>query len=195
MKAIRLGYVALAAFCATGTAEAAQPGAPAATVVAIPPMTTPDSGTRGNEMLAVAWQATQLIQADLSQTSEVMALTPSQKDYYSFPEVTAPTFSKWRDRGAKALVTGFVQSRSDGRYTVGCYVYDVDKGRELGRIRLRRRARRPQASRAQMLRPRLQGDHRLAGNVRHPHRLCRRNRRPRRPRETDRGDGQRRLQP
>jgi TolB protein len=134
MKAIHWRYVALlAAFCA-GTAQAAQPGAPAATVLAIPPMTTPDSGTRGNEMLAVAWQATQLIQADLSQTSEVMALTPNQKDYYSFPEVTAPTFSKWRDRGAKALVTGFVQSRSDGRYTVGCYVYDVDKGRELGRI-------------------------------------------------------------
>ncbi len=33
--------------------------------------------------------------------------------------------------GAKALVTGFVQSRSDGRLTVGCYVYDADKGREL----------------------------------------------------------------
>ncbi len=135
MKAIGFGYVALlAAFGAAGTAQAAQPGTPAATVIAIPPMTTPDSGTKGNEMLAVAWQATRLIQADLSQTSEVMALEPNQKDYYSFPEVTAPTFAKWRDRGAKALVTGFVQARSDGRYTVGCYVYDVDKGRELGRI-------------------------------------------------------------
>jgi TolB protein len=135
MKAIRFGYVALVgALCAAGTAEAAQLGAPAATVVAIPPMTTPDSGTKGNEMLAVAWQATRLIDADLSQTSEVMALPPDQKDYYSFPEVTAPSFGKWRNRGAKALVTGFVQARSDGRYTVGCYVYDVDKGRELGRI-------------------------------------------------------------
>ena len=135
MKAILTAYVVLLAFLsAAGTADAAQPGAPAATVLAIPPMTTPDSGAKGNEMLAVAWQATQLIQADLSQTSEVMALAPNQKDYYSFPEVTAPTFSKWREKGAKALVTGFVQSRSDGRYTVGCYVYDVDKGRELGRI-------------------------------------------------------------
>lgn len=134
MRTIRLGYVALAAFCAAGSAGAAQPGNPAATVIAIPPMTTPDSGTRGNEMLAAAWEATRLIAADLGQTSDVMALTPNQKDYYSFPEVTAPTFSKWRERGAKNLVTGFVQSRSDGRYTVGCYVYDVDKGRELGRI-------------------------------------------------------------
>ena len=62
-----------------------------------------------------------------------MPLTPNQKDYYSYPEVTAPTFSKWRSKGAKALVTGFVQSRADGRLTFGCYVYDVDKGRELGR--------------------------------------------------------------
>ncbi len=116
------------------TAAQAQPERPAATVIAIPPLTSPDSGTKGNEMLAIAWQATQLIQADLQQTSEVMALPPDRKDYYSYPEVTAPTFSKWRDKGAKALITGFVQSRPDKRYTIGCYVYDVEKGRELARI-------------------------------------------------------------
>ena len=62
-----------------------------------------------------------------------MPLPPNQKDFYSYPEVTAPTFSKWRAAGAKTLVTGFVQSRADGRLTFGCYVYDVDKGRELAR--------------------------------------------------------------
>jgi TolB protein len=121
--------------CVSASASAAvQAGTPDATVIAIPPMTTPDSGTKGNEMLAIAWQATQLIETDLRQTSELMALPADRKDYYSYPEVTAPTFRKWRDRGAKALITGFVKSRPDGRYTVGCYVYDVDKGRELGRI-------------------------------------------------------------
>jgi len=114
-------------------AHAQQPGTPAATVIAIPPMTSPDTGTRGNEMLGIGWQATQMIAADLRQTSEMMPLPPNQKDYYSYPEVTAPTFSKWRSAGAKALVTGFVQSRSDGRVNFGCYVYDVEKGRELGR--------------------------------------------------------------
>ena len=104
MRAIRLGYfAAAAALCVGGSATASQPGTPAATVIAIPPMTTPDSGTKGNEMLGVAWQATQLIEADLRQTSELMALEPNRKDYYSYPEVTAPSFSKWRDRGAKAL--------------------------------------------------------------------------------------------
>jgi TolB protein len=105
----------------------------AATVIAIPPLTTPDTGTKGNELLALGWEATQLIAADLRQTSELMPLPPRQKDYYSYPEVTAPNFPKWRGAGAKALVTGFVQSRSDGRLTFGCYVYDVEQGRELGR--------------------------------------------------------------
>ena len=116
-----------------GAAEAQQPGTPAATVIAVPPLTSPDSGNRGNEMLAVGWDATQLIVADLQQTAELMPLRPNRDDYYSYPEVTAPTFSKWRSAGAKALLMGFVQSRSDGRLTFGCYVYDVEKGRELAR--------------------------------------------------------------
>ena len=124
----------LLATVSVSTGALAQEAAPAATVVALPPLTSPDTGTKGNEMLAIAWQATQLIETDLRQTAELMPLKPDRKDYYSYPEVTAPTFSKWRDRGAKALITGFVQSRSDGRYTIGCYVYDVDKGRELDRV-------------------------------------------------------------
>lgn len=119
MKAIPVRYLALlAAACAAGTASAAQPGMPAAAVIAIPPMTTPDAGAKGNEMLAVAWQATQLIEADLRETSELMPLQPNRKDYYSYPEVTAPSFSKWRERGAKALITGFVQSRPEDRKSV-----------------------------------------------------------------------------
>ena len=113
-----------------GTAHAQQP---AATVIAVPPLTSPDSGTKGNQMLAVGWDVTQAIEADLRQTTEVMPLKPNRDDYYSYPEVTAPMFTKWRSKGAKALVTGFVQGRADGRLTVGCYVYDVDKGRELAR--------------------------------------------------------------
>lgn len=120
--------VLLLGFAATAHAQQ-----PAATVLAVPPLTSPDSGTKGNQMLAVGWDVTQAIEADLRQTSEVMPLKPNRDDYYSYPEVTAPSFSKWRSKGAKALVTGFVQGRADGRLTVGCYVYDVDKSRELAR--------------------------------------------------------------
>lgn len=121
---------ALSWLAAAVSAAAQQP--PAA-VVAVPPMTTPDQGSKGNEMLALGWQATQLVVADLQQASETAPLPPNRDDYYSYPEVTAPNFAKWRGKGAKLLVTGFVQARSDGRYTFGCYVYDTDKGRELAR--------------------------------------------------------------
>ena len=123
----------IAAFCAAVAAAPVQAQQPAISVVAIPPMTTPDTGGKGSQSLGIAWQATQMIATDLRSTSELMPLPPNQKDFYSYPEVTAPTFSKWRSAGAKVLITGFVQSRSDGRLTFGCYVYDVDKGRELAR--------------------------------------------------------------
>ena len=124
---------ALAALPLAGMAHAQQPGTASATVIAIPPLATPDKGDQANISLAVAWQATQMIASDLRSTSEIMPLKPEQKDFYSYPEVTAPSFPKWRSAGAKMLVTGFVQSRADGRMTFGCYVYDVDKGREIAR--------------------------------------------------------------
>ncbi|MES2119894.1 MAG: Tol-Pal system beta propeller repeat protein TolB [Pseudomonadota bacterium] len=134
MRNIILQILGLAAAALSSAPSFAQePGQAAATVIAIPPMTTPDTGTKGNELLAIGWEATQLIAADLRQTAELVPLPPKQKDYYSYPEVTAPNFPKWRSAGAKALVTGFVQQRADGRLTFGCYVYDVEAGRELGR--------------------------------------------------------------
>ncbi|MFL6785773.1 MAG: hypothetical protein ACJ8E0_05850, partial [Sphingomicrobium sp.] len=63
------------------TAQAQQPGTPAATVIAVPPLTSPDEGTKGNQMLAVGFQISQLIETDLRQTSELMPL-PSRRDDY-----------------------------------------------------------------------------------------------------------------
>ena len=123
---LAIGAVSLA----SQVTAAVQPANAGATVIALPPMTSPDNSS---ETLGLAWQATLLIEKDLRQTTELIPLKPDQKDYYPYPEVTAPQFAKWRATGAKALLTGFVQSRSDGRLTIGCYVYDVDKGRELGR--------------------------------------------------------------
>jgi TolB protein len=123
-------YLPLLLLALAGAAHAQQP---AATVIALPPLTSPDSGDKGNRMLGVGWEMTQLIDADLRQTAEVMPMKPKREDYVSYPEVTAPSFGKWRPLGAKVLLTGFVQGRSDGRLTIGCYVYDVAKGSELGR--------------------------------------------------------------
>jgi TolB protein len=129
-RLLALGVAALAL-----PAHAQQPaGTAAASVVAIPPLSTPsDKPTSAGGTLSLAWEASKMIAQDLRTTSEIMPLPPAQKDYYSYPEVTAPTFSKWRSVGAKMLVTGFLQARADGRVTFGCYVYDVGKGREVAR--------------------------------------------------------------
>lgn len=133
---MRLWLAAMLAIIGLPAAAWAQdPGQAMATVIAVPPLSTPDDKPveGGGTTLGVAWQATKLIADDLRATSEIYPLGPEQKDFYSFPEVTAPSFPRWRARGVKALITGFVQARSDGRLTVGCYIYDVEKGRELGR--------------------------------------------------------------
>ena len=135
IQALRMIALLAAASGLASAASAQQPGTAAASVVAVPPFSTPDDKpTRGGgSTLSIAWDASKLIAQDLRTTSEVMPLPPAQKDYYSFPEVTAPSFQKWRGAGAKVLVTGFVQGRSDGRVTFGCYIYDVEKGREVSR--------------------------------------------------------------
>jgi TolB protein len=47
--------------------------------------------------------------------------------------VTAPAFDYWPGTGAVALVQGFVRANSDGKLTVGCYLYDVALKSELTR--------------------------------------------------------------
>ena len=132
----KLAFGALLAAAASGaTAQQAQPGRPAATLIAVPPFSAPNEAKveGAGTTLNIAWDATRLIATDLASTAEIYPVGPEQKDFYSYPEVTAPSFPRWRAKGVKALVTGFVQARSDGRLTFGCYVYDVERGRELGR--------------------------------------------------------------
>ncbi|MBV9529407.1 Tol-Pal system beta propeller repeat protein TolB [Sphingomonas sp.] len=125
-----LRYLVAGGTLLAGSAAIAQDAAP---IVAVPPLSTPaDKPTPSGSTAALAWQASKLIASDLQSATELMPIPPDQKDFYSYPEVTAPTFAKWRGR-AGLLVTGFVQARADGRVTFGCYVYDVQKGRELDR--------------------------------------------------------------
>ena len=103
-------------------------------VVAVPPLATPSvTETAAGSTWAIANQMAEVIAKDLewSQrfvTTDVKSLRPP-----SYPEITAPAWSTWRGAGARALVSGFVQARADGRLTVGCYLYDVQRERELAR--------------------------------------------------------------
>ena len=104
------------------------------TVIAVPVLATPKSvDTPAGSTWALANQMADVISGDLKTTSSFIVADVKNQRIPSYPEVTAPTYSEWQAVGAKTLLTGFVEARSDGRLMVGCYVYDVQKQRELAR--------------------------------------------------------------
>ena len=93
-----------------------------------------------------------VITSDLRSSRELMPIGPENARVYSYPEATAPSFTQWRTTGAKALVTGFVQARSDGRITVACYLHDIPDGAGDRPQGLRRHAGRMAPRRPPLLR-------------------------------------------
>lgn len=115
----------------TAPAHAAEP---TATVIAVPPLSTAKNvETDAGNTWSIANQIADLISADLKTTNSFILADVKNVRIPSFPEVTAPSYREWRAVGAKLLLSGFVNARSDGRLTIGCYVYDVQSGRELAR--------------------------------------------------------------
>ena len=113
-------------------AASAQETAPS--VIIVPQLATPESvATPAGDTRLLARYVADVITADLRSTRELVPIGPENSRVYSYPEATAPSFAQWRKTGAKTLVTGFVQSRSDGRLTVGCYLHDLSAGREIAR--------------------------------------------------------------
>lgn len=114
--------------------SAAQTAKAPVPVVAVPPLaTTSDVETPAGSTWAIANRIAELIAQDLRWSRRFVPVNVKSVRPPSYPEVTAPSYATWRGAGARALVSGFVQARSDGRLTVGCYVYDVRRERELTR--------------------------------------------------------------
>ena len=112
----------------------AQEPEPAAKVIAIPPLATDKvTDTDAGTTWGLANQIANLITADLKFSSKFIFADTQKVRIPSYPEVTAPAYQQWRSAGAKLLLSGFVNARSDGRLTIGCYLYDVQSGRELAR--------------------------------------------------------------
>jgi len=117
-----------------GSAAPAQEPEPTAQVIAIPPLATVKvTDTDAGTTWGLANQIANLISADLKLSSKFILADVLKARIPSYPEVTAPSFPQWRSVGAKLLISGFVNARSDGRLTIGCYLYDVQSGRELAR--------------------------------------------------------------
>ena len=136
----RFACFALAALLfGPGAAAAQQRPAPdprrgTASVIAIPPLATVQNvDTPAGNTWSIANQIADLISADLKSTSRFIVANVKDVRIPSYPEVTAPSYPLWRGVGARLLLSGFVNARSDGRLTIGCYVYDVQSGRELAR--------------------------------------------------------------
>lgn len=128
-----LRLLTVAAFSLLGLAGAAAAQQPQS-VVAVPQFSTPERvNTPAGETGAIARQISDIIAADLRAGGDIFAVGPDQSKVYAYQETTAPNFRQWRATGAKALVTGFVRAREDGRLTVGCYLHDLAAGREIAR--------------------------------------------------------------
>ncbi|HET9810419.1 MAG TPA: Tol-Pal system beta propeller repeat protein TolB [Sphingomicrobium sp.] len=119
---------------AAPAAAHAQAREPSAVVIAVPTLaTSQDVETDAGSTWSLANQIADLITADLDSTTRFLLADVDKVRIPSFPEVTAPSYASWRGAGAKLLLSGFVNARSDGRLTIGCYLYDVQSGRELTR--------------------------------------------------------------
>jgi len=134
-KAKHLLPAACAALLALPAAAFAQQRAPEPlTVVAVPALPTPrnektDEGGTGVIGILVAEQ----IAKDLRSSGAFLAIPPNKLKAYTPTEAGAPIYSNWTSTGASALVTGYVQARSDGRITIACYLYDLKERREMAR--------------------------------------------------------------
>ena len=103
-------------------------------VIAIPPVPTPrnvttDAGQTGVVGIQIADQ----IASDLRSSGDFMVIPRDTLKQYSPTEAGAPLYQNWTGTGASNLVTGYVQSREDGRLTVACYLYDLKQRREISR--------------------------------------------------------------
>lgn len=130
----RFIVIAAAAACAFAGPAGAQDSAPTATVIAVPTFATAKTvDTDAGSTWALANQIADLITADLKSTNAFVIADSKKVRIPSYPEVTAPAYPQWRGVGAKLLLSGFVNARTDGRLTIGCYVYDVQASREVAR--------------------------------------------------------------
>ena len=111
-----------------------QPSAQTLTIVAIPQLpATRNVNTDEGTAVEIGAKFAELLAADLRSSGEFLPLSANAMRAYGVPEARAPTYKDWRKRGAGALIAGFVDPKEDGRMAFACYVYDVQKAREVAR--------------------------------------------------------------
>ena len=103
-------------------------------VIAVPGLPTPQSvDTVSGSTADLGGKISDVIVSDLRSSGLFKPMGRNQVRGISYSEVTAPQFPYWSGTSASALIQGFIQSNSDGKLTVGCYLYDVALETELTR--------------------------------------------------------------
>jgi TolB protein len=84
------------------------------------------TGALGTELARVVFN-------DLRNNGLFRPTGPDSLPRPGYPQITDPAWGSWQGRGAEMLVHGYVRANTDGRLTVGCYLYDVALQDELVR--------------------------------------------------------------
>ncbi len=82
---------------------------------------------------ALGRELARVITSDLRNNGLFKPTGPDSLPSPSYPEITAPNWSTWSNRGAEMLVQGYVRARADNKLTIGCYLYDMQLKSELVR--------------------------------------------------------------
>ncbi|MBC2776094.1 Tol-Pal system protein TolB [Parasphingopyxis sp. GrpM-11] len=96
------------------------------TSIAIPDMPTPRGvDTPAGNTADLGRQVAQVVEADLRNSGFFNPVARQLLRRVDMPQVTSPDYQSWNQVGAQNLVQGYVQAGTNGRLTVGCYLYDV----------------------------------------------------------------------
>ena len=82
---------------------------------------------------ALGVELAKVITGDLRNNGLFKPTGPEALPRPTYPQITAPAYATWSNRGAEMLVQGYVRAQGDGRLAVGCYLYDTQLNTQLAR--------------------------------------------------------------
>ena len=89
--------------------------------------------TSAGSTAQLGFSLAQVITADLQNNGLFKPTGPASLPRPALGQVQAPDYGSWSARKADMLVQGYVRGEAGGQVTVGCYLYDVALGQQLGK--------------------------------------------------------------
>ncbi len=102
--------------------------------IAIPAFATPSNAptpANASGTTALGVELARVITANLRNNGLFEPTGPDPLPRPTIAHIRSPQWGTWTSRSAEMLVHGYVRAESDGRLTVGCYLYDVELNDEL----------------------------------------------------------------